>query len=346
MTAIKAAALDGFLRRPDPAVVVLLIYGEEPGAVRAMAARAVQRIAGSTDDPFSVMQINDSDLGADPTRLLDEVQSFSMLGGRRAIWVKGAGENFLKAVTPVLAGSGEGNLVIAEAGILAKSSPLRQTFEKHPRAMIVPLYEADSRDIAALISETLSRHGLSITPEARHRFTEIAGHARGLVQQELEKLALYSMGQPAVTLADVEAVCGSGNGLEADDLIDAVFAGDMGEADRLFGFLLAAGNDAGRLVSAALAHVTRLIDVRVAADKGSAVEMVLKTIRPPVFFKRQNILKKQLAVWSLAALMQAASTLAAAVMQVRLSPAIGDSIASRALLGIARNARALQADRI
>ena len=81
MTAIKPAGLDAFLRKPDPAIAAILIYGEEGDAVRELAQRAVKKVAGSLDDPFAVAVLAEQDVASDPARLVDEVQSMSMFGG-------------------------------------------------------------------------------------------------------------------------------------------------------------------------------------------------------------------------------------------------------------------------
>jgi DNA polymerase III delta subunit len=177
MTAIKPAGLDSFLRKPDPAVGALLIYGEEPDAVRELASRAVKKVAGSLDDPFSVMTLAEQDLASDPARLADEVQSISMFGGRKAIWVKGAGDAFLKAVLPVLEGRASGNLVVAEASTLAKSSQLRAMFEKSPNALVIPLYEAEPGEVAQMVEQILAQDNLRIGPDALTRFMALAGTA-------------------------------------------------------------------------------------------------------------------------------------------------------------------------
>ena len=218
MTAIKPAGLESFLRKPDPAIAALLIYGEEPDAVRELAARAVKKVAGSLDDPFSVTTLQEQDLSSDPARLADEVQSISMFGGAKAVWVKGAGDAFLKAVLPMLEGKVSGNLVVAEASILGKSSQLRGMFEKSPHALVVPLYEAEASEIAGLVEQILAQDDLRIGPDALGRFIELAGTSRGLVRREAEKLALYALGNERVSLEDVEAVCGNDTGATASDL--------------------------------------------------------------------------------------------------------------------------------
>jgi DNA polymerase-3 subunit delta len=125
MTAIKPQALEAFLRRPDPGIIAVLIYGEDGEAVRELAERTVGKMSGSSVDPFNVASLSEADLAADPARLADEAQSISMFGGSRVIWVRGAGDAFLKSVTPLLQQETAGNLIVAEAGILAKSSRLR-----------------------------------------------------------------------------------------------------------------------------------------------------------------------------------------------------------------------------
>lgn len=345
MTAIKPAGLDSFLRKPDPAVGALLIYGDEPDAVRELASRAVKKVAGSLDDPFSVMTLAEQDLASDPARLADEVQSISMFGGRKAIWVKGAGEAFLKAVLPVLDGRASGNLVVAEAATLAKSSQLRAVFEKSPHALVVPLYEAEPGEVAQMVEQILAQDNLRIGPDALTRFMALAGSSRGLVRREAEKLALYCLGNERVSIEDVEAVCGNDTGATVDELADSVFGGDVEEADRLFHDLVRGGQDAGRLLGIVHMQALRLQDFRVAIDRGAQAEQLLKQARPPVFFKRQRAVQAQLRAWSLSDLVTAGGTLNANVLAARRNAALAEAIAGRCLLSLARKARALRQDR-
>ncbi len=345
MTAIRPQALDAFLRKPDPAVGAILIYGDEPDSVRDLAGRIVKKIAGSLDDPFSVVLLQDADLASDPARLADEVQSMSMFGGARAIWVKGAEQGFLKAAAPVLDGKVTGNLVIGESGPLGKSSGLRAAFESSPHVRIVPLYEADPAEIAGLVEQSLAREQLRIDQEAVHRFIELAGTSRGLVRREVEKLALYAMGQERVTLADVEAVCGNDTGARPDDLADSVMLGEVSEADRLFSELVQSGIDAGRLLSSVHQHVMKLQDFRIAMERGTPAEQALRAARPPIFFKRQSRVQTQLRAWGLSELATAGNTVGTAVLQVRQNAGLGTAIASRCLLSLARQALAYRKDR-
>lgn len=345
MTAVTPQGLEAFLRRPDPNMRAVLIYGEDGEAVRELAQRVVARVAGSHDDPFNVASLSEADLSADPARLADEVQSLSMFGGSRVIWMRGAGEAFLKSVAPLLQQPSGGNLIVAEAGILAKSSRLRTSFEASPNSLIIPLYEARSGEIAGVVEQSLAEHGLRIGADALARFIELCGTSRSLVRREVEKLSLYAMGSGRVSLADVEAICGNDTDATPDALADSIFSGEVETADRLLQELLHSGEDAGRLLSAVHQKSLRLAELRLVVDRGASPEQAVKQARPPVFFMRQSVMQGQLRMWGLSDLVAAGSTLSASVLAARQNAALSQAIAGRCMLSLARKAAALRRDR-
>lgn len=345
MTAIKPQALEAFLRRPDPGIIAVLIYGEDGEAVRELAERTVGKMAGSSVDPFNVASLSEADLAADPARLADEAQSISMFGGSRVIWVRGAGDAFLKSVTPLLQQEAAGNLIVAEAGILAKSSRLRALFETSTNSLILPLHQAQSGDIAGLVEQSLADNGLRIGADALARFIELCGSSRSLARREAEKLALYAMGSERVSLADVEAICGNDTGASPEALADSVFSGEVEVADRLLHDLLQSGEDAGRLLSAIHQQSLRLSEFRLAIDRGASSDQVVKQSRPVIFFRRQPIIQAQLRAWGLSDLVAAGSTLLSGILAIRQTSRLSQAIANRCVLSLARKAAALRRDR-
>ncbi|HUR44092.1 MAG TPA: DNA polymerase III subunit delta, partial [Aestuariivirga sp.] len=272
MTILKASGLEGFLLRRNPKIGALLIYGEDASAVRQLASKAVQYLAGSLDDPFSVTVLEEDVLSGDPGRIADEVLSQSLLGGNRVVWVRSAAQGFLKGVEPVLDGSMKGNMVVAEAGNLPKQSSLRGKFESSERAAIIPVYETDNAAIAETIRSQLHILGLRIDQEAQTRLIELSGRGGIALQHEIEKLTLYCHGQQTITLQDVESICGEGSWAETGDLADAVFSGEISEADRLFMQLVSSGSDPGRILSATHAHAVRLLEYRQNVDRGMGID--------------------------------------------------------------------------
>ncbi len=341
MSVVKTDSFESLLRRPPPGMTAILIYGADAGAVRDLARQAVKRFAGSLDDPFNVVELDDATLRADPGRLADEVGALSMMGGDRVVWVTNAGEGLAKSIESLLLNK-TGSLVVAEAESLPKSSRLRILFEKSERAVAVPVYEADAEQIMSEINRVLAANEMTIEPEARTRLSELLGADRALSAQELEKLMLYCLGSAVVRLDDVEAICGDASHVAPDDLVDAVFSGNISHVDRFFSTLTGSGNDASRLITLTLQHAARLQDLKVEIDRGQRPDQVLRAAKPPIFFKRMSLIQGQLRIWDLQSLLSAGTTLSTCVLQMRLYPDLSEAIASRSLLAVARNARALQ----
>jgi len=340
---LKAAAFDGFLRKPPADLCAVLIHGADAGAVRELARRAVVKIAGAADDPFNVARLDDAALASDPGRLADEYASLSMLGGRRVVWVTDAGEAFLKAVEAILTGSDGGNFIVAESGNLAKTSRLRTLFDKSARAFAIAVYEDDGDQVAALIESILSPLGLVLAADASAALLELLGADRAIARQEIEKLATYCLGASEVRLEDIEAICGGSSSGDADTLVDAAFGGGVEHVDRGFTILTASGTDPGRIVALAGQHAMKLQALKLDVERGMRVDDALRAAKPPVFFKRHEAVRLQLRIWDLASLLTAAATLSTCTLQMRRMPALAETFASRALLALARNGRALHA---
>jgi DNA polymerase-3 subunit delta len=338
MAVLKWTGIEGFLRRDAAKSVAVLIYGADAGTVRERARQLVISVAGSLDDPFAVTRLDDAVIAADPARLVDEAQALSFGGGRRVIWVENAAGGLLKAM-PLLGSGPPGGLIVAEAGALAKSAGLRGLFEPAANLWIVPCYEDTAIDLERLIAEELDAKGLATDMEVRQALIDHLGADRRMSRQELAKLALYCHGRAHVTLADVEAVCGDVAELSANDLFNAAFDGSIADADNAFTRLRDSGLSAAGLLSMAASHAARLTRLRVEVERnGRTPQMALRQARPPVFFKQQAALQRQVALWDGETLLAASELLGRATRDTRTTSlsAIGDQIAHRAFLSLAR----------
>jgi DNA polymerase-3 subunit delta len=338
MAVLKWTGIDGFLRRDAEKAIAVLIYGPDGGTVRERARHLVISVAGSIDDPFAVTRLDDAALATDPARLVDEVLAMSLMGGRRVIWVENAAAGFVKAM-PLVASGPAGNLIVAEAGALAKSAALRGMFEPAANLWIAPCYEDSAIDLERLIAEELDAKGIATGMEVRHALVDLLGADRRMSRQELAKLALYCHGKTHVTLADVEAVCGDVAELSADDLLNAVFDGAIADADDAFIRLRDSGLSGSGLLSMATSHAARLTRLRVDVERnGRTPEMAVRQARPPVFFKQQPAVQRQVALWDAEALLAASELLGRATRDTRTTSlsALNDQITHRAFLSLAR----------
>jgi len=338
MVAVKAGDVEGALRRPDPRIGVYLFYGPDVGLINERAKAVAERSVDDPSDPFQLIRIDGDDIASDPARLADEAGTVGLFGGRRAIWIKATSRNIAPAVDVVLKGDLQDTVIVIEGGDLAKSAPLRTLCERSQRALALPCYADTGKDLGAIVDETLKSGGFSIGREARTALLASLGGDRLATRGELAKLMLYAHGQREITLADVDAIMSDVSSLAMDAVVDAAFAGEGSGLETGSRRLAAEGVHASVLLGAALRHALMLLPARLSVEEGRPVNGVVEGMRN-LHFRRKPLVERHLQRWTSEALKQAIAQIQASLLETRRLADLGDTIAAKTLLDLARTAR-------
>jgi DNA polymerase-3 subunit delta len=339
MTAIKAADVDRFIASPDGDQTIILLYGPDAGLVRERVDALVRASVDDPNDPFTFVRIDGDELAANPSRLMEEVQTVPLFGGRRAVLVKAGSRNIAPAIETVIANPSAECRVVIEAGNLSKSAPLRALCEKAKVAAALPCYADNARTLGQLIDEEVRATNLTIEGDARAALIGLLGSDRLSSRNEIRKLTLYARGKKSIELADVTAAVADASETALDGIVDAVFAGRTVEVDNEFSKARASGSSPGAIISAAIRQLTSLHKMTLAIEGGDTVEFAMKRAAPPVHFTREPKVGEALRAWTPARLLRAMDQLAEASLDVRRNAPLADAIAQRTLLSLAMIAR-------
>ncbi len=332
---IKSNAADRFATRPPAELIAALIYGPDQGLVRERANALAKSVVAELSDPFRVIELDGSALESDPALLADEAAALSMTGGRRVVRVRNAGNALADAFERFLDDPKGDALIVVEAGDLAKSAALRRVFSAAANAAAIPCYLDSARDLEDLIRDHLKSRGLSIEPGALDFAVARLGSDRGITRSELEKLALYAMGEKSVTGDHVAAVIGDESELRMEEALDAAGEGDYVRLDNRLSQLWAAGSSPVGVLRQAMSHFQRLLALRIEVDEGATASNTIKQLRPPVHFSREKSLLAQLSRWSVVKLEEALNHLYEGEALLKTTAVPAEAACSRALLSVA-----------
>ncbi|HYA07523.1 MAG TPA: DNA polymerase III subunit delta [Xanthobacteraceae bacterium] len=337
MVAIKAADVDAFVARPDPARPVVLVFGPDAGLVGERVAALLKAAVDDVNDPFALARLEGEEVAAEPSRLTEEAQTMPLFGGRRAVWVKAGGRNIAPAVETLIAAPLADCRIVIEAGDLRRNAPLRVVCERAKNAAALPCYADSERDRSRLIDDEMRAAGLTLQPEARALLIPLLGGDRAASRAEIRKLALYARGRGQVGVDDVAAVVSDASALALEDIVDAAFAGRPADVEAQLAKARTAGAAAGSLLFNAQRQLAQLHKWRLAIEEGAPFS--LDAVQPPLHFRRKALVEAALKAWSAARLAAAMAELADTVLDSRRRPALADTIAERALLTIATQSR-------
>ncbi|MFQ5783640.1 MAG: DNA polymerase III subunit delta [Alphaproteobacteria bacterium] len=336
---LKGAAVDAFVRSPDPAARVVLLFGPDDGLVRERADAIAGRVVDDLADPFRVAELEPGQLRDDPARLHDEAAALAFTGGRRVVRLRPAGDAQADILKSFLAAPAGDALVIVEAGDLPPRSRLRRLFEEAGNAAALPCYLDEGAGLRRLIEDGLAGHGLSAEPAALDALAAALGADRRVTRGELDKLAAYMGEARRVNLADVEACIADNAALNLDAIAIAAAGGDLSGLERGLTRAWLEGVPPVSVLRAMTRHLQRLHLAAGRVAAGASAETALKAFRPRLHFRVEAALRTQIARWNPARTAQAMAIVLDAEIRCKSTGFPGESVCSQALMRVARAAR-------
>lgn len=325
------------LAAPPADARLYLFHGPDEGQARDLAQRLEAKFG------LDRLDLAPAEVAAQPGRLADEAASVSMFGPAPCLRLVPAADAHAPAAALLLdaafTGEAAGNPAILIAGNLPGTSKLRKLAEAHPRARALACYPPSAADFARLARDTTRAAGLDAEPAALALLTAAVGGERGLLAQEIAKLAVYLDATPAqprkFTPADWHAV-GAGEGAaDIDPLIDALAARKPADVARHLRALAADGQHGIPLLRAGARRFAQLAEARAAVDSGASADAAVGALRPPLFWKAKPAFLAQLKAWRADDLAGAAHALLAAERGIKAAGSVGDLMADACLLGLA-----------
>ena len=334
---LETRAVAGFLKRPDPKVRAVLLYGPDAGLVKERAEGLARTVVDDLGDPFRVADLSGQTVHDDPARLADEAAAIAMTGGRRVVRVRDA-DDTAEAFTSFFERPLGDSLIVAEAGELDGRSALRRLFEKSELAACIACYRDEGGGLEAVIRDTLKKADVRVEDDAAAWLADRLGGDRLVTRGEAEKLALYVGAGNTATLADAQALIGDSADIDLDDLTDAVAGGDVAALERSRGKLDGEGVSAVAQLRAVQRHFARLHLCAGLIAAGQNEKAAMAAVR--VFWKQEPAFRAQLKRWTSGKLSAALGRIVDAEIACKSGSAIAELIAAQCLMGLAELARA------
>ncbi len=304
MKLVKRPEIDAFFKSPPAHIVGALIYGKDRSQVIERATALSKRIVTDINDPFNVSVLTDSDVDADGGRLEGELQSLSLMGGRRLVRLKffsekAALEKSVAAAVKAHA-AGEYNrdaFLVIEAGSLGADSALRRLADADKALASIACYEDEAGDIIRMARETLAQEGVSLSNGAMDVFVQRLPRERGIARQEIERLVMFIGPGSHKTLEEKELQDFLGVEPEASLFKAAgdAFAGRMKAAQAGLRRAFAEGESGPDAMRALSLHYNKIRLLKTQLGKGMDSKTAAKSAG--VFWKEEDDMLRQARAW-------------------------------------------------
>lgn len=348
MVKLAARDISSFLNQPDKnGVRAVVVYGPNQTKVREHAQRVCEWTVPDIHDAFAVTSIRADEYDSQSTSLADELNTLNMLGGRRLIHIRQAGDKMTAALKQALSDYRGENYAVIEAGELSPRSSLRKWAETQNNVAALACYDESAQELATILIEKLAQNGFKADYDVRQYFTNMYGSNRMEAEAELDKIMCYvgfpDMGaQKEVTLADVQACTGNRADQTLDILLQHVMDSDFSTLDKAYHALIQDGVSEVYILRSLQNYIARLSFVHILLNSGLSQNEAIKKLQPPVFFKNKPAFQKHLSLWSLDRLDKAQDRLIRTEAAIKQTGVPAQELTQRTLMALAHQAKSAQ----
>lgn len=282
-------------------VTAALVYGPDSGGVSNLVKNISEQIVEDINDPFSVADISSPQMEENGTIVYDEMMAVSFGAGKRLVMIKNVDskqveDNIISCLDNLPENICESSFLLISAGDLPPSSGLRKYFESAGDNLAsFPRYKEDSKDLSGTIHKIVKEKNLFIEPEAANYLSQSCQGDSKIIESEIEKLSLYlEDGTSKITYEDVMQAIGDTTEVQINDICSSIFSGDRYNIETSFKRSQKAGIPEIAVIRGLQRYIEKLHIAYYYVKEGNTVEMAIKYIKPPIFYKNIPQFKKHL----------------------------------------------------
>ena len=189
--------------------------------------------------------------------------------------------------------------IILKANSLEKKSKIRNFFEKDKNLACIPFYEDDDKSLNLILNQFLIKYNLKMSREITNLLIDRSNGNRESLKKELDKIYYYSISNKKIDLNAVRKLTNLSENYDVSELIDNCLAKNNKKVSKILNENNYSNEDCILILRTLLNRSKRLLNIIENYKKTKNIENVIINLRPPIFWKEREIVKKQANMWKI-----------------------------------------------
>ena len=230
--------------------------------------------------------------------IIEEILNKSLFYEKKIVIVSRATDKSLKIIEEILDKNFNDIKIIFKSGTLEKKSKLRNFFEKNNKTVIVPFYEDDLKSLLPIINNFIKKNEIKISRESINLLIERANGSRNSLNKELEKIYNYSISNKNLQHEIVKKLTNLSENIDVNELVDQYLIKNTKHVTKILNENNYSDEDCILILRMILIKSKRLLGIIEKNNEGRNIDEVITNVRPPVFWKDKEKVKKQANNWN------------------------------------------------
>ncbi len=270
-----------------------LIYGNNEGIKQDIISNFYKK-----NYEGEVLKYDEQDILTNKDEFISSLLNKSLFETEKLIIISRGTDKLTTVINELLDRKEIGAKIIIKSSNLEKKSKLRNLLEKEKNVICTPVYEDDSRSLNFIINNFLKDYKLSLSQEIKNILIERSNGDRINLKNELSKLKNLSITKNKLSIEDVLKLSNLAENYSVFELSDNYLAKNSKKVSNILNENNYSSDDCILIIRTILNKSKRLLKIRNEVDNNKNIDQVISTIKPPIFWKEKEIVKKQAQSWS------------------------------------------------
>lgn len=285
-----------FKKLEIPDVNSFLFYGENSGRIEDCIDMTVKFIKQKYEN-INIINVSNEDLKTNSFQsLISNYNNLDLFGNKNIVIFSIIDQKTSKEITKYLANQSLTFYLICKSDQLKKASAFRRFFENSDHSVTVACYEETEQEKNSLIKSSLLDDEIKVSENELSQLSNILSNQRHEILNELQKVKI-SIKTSKKTLAEsIDLICRKSNG-DIDNLVYSLASKEKNNFLVNFFNSKEIQNDLIRFVNYFSEHLFKLLEVKEKIRNGENRNLAVKSLKPPIFFKRLDKFNNQVEQW-------------------------------------------------
>ena len=269
-----------------------LLYGNNKGYIEETCNEIIKPIKKA-----SIFKYEENEIIKNIENFFESISTSSFFEDEKLIIINRSTDKMLKIVEEIIDKELKDLTIVLTSGILEKKSKLRNFFEKHKEAIIIPFYEDNYQTLTLLANNYLKKRQIFLSTQNINLIIERCRGDRINLLNELQKIESFSKNKKNIKTEDILMLTNLSENFNASELVDNTLAKNEKKTLYILNENNFAAEDTILILRTFINKLKRLLKIQSEIKNNHKnIDEVITNFRPVIFWKEKDLVKKQIKV--------------------------------------------------
>jgi len=274
-----------------------LIYGENTG-LKQDIVKSVIELKEKKVIKYKQFKFEEEEIIKNQNDFFNLIFSGSLFDKKKVIFVNRTTDRLFNLINEISKKEIKDILIFFEANQLEKKSKIRNLFENDSNLVCIACYQDNNFDLIKIINDEIKKTKIKLSTESINLLIERASGDRNNLRNEVNKLKSFALDKQMVSYDQIKELTNMVGNYQNDYIVNICLNGDKKKLNKILRENNFSFEDFLILLKIFSKKIHRLLKIKIFSRLEKNLDQIFNQIRPPIFWKEKEDVKKQVRLWN------------------------------------------------